>query len=182
MKEKRTFKTLFILLAVSLAIMPFVITFNNFFAAVVETTGFYQTIQNTLLPWEIRIVGVILEFFGIGVQVGGGTLYLAYGVRKEAVFIGWNCLGWQSFLLLIISLIVGFQGDFTFTSKLICTLIGFLGTFLLNILRIVVTTVLIFYLNKPFALVFHDYFAALVTVAWLGLFWWFSYRFVLEDK
>ncbi|MFC1727800.1 GxxExxY protein, partial [Patescibacteria group bacterium] len=32
------------------------------------------------------------------------------------------------------------------------------------------------------AVVFHDYLAAIMTVIWLIVFWWFSFSFVLEDK
>lgn len=33
-----------------------------------------------------------------------------------------------------------------------------------------------------FALLIHDYFAAITTIAWLFFFWWFAYSFVLETK
>lgn len=182
MKQKKTFKTLFILLAITLVFLPFVITFNNFFAFTIENTGFYRLIRETILPRQVKMAGVVLRLFKINVQVGMDTLYLTMGVKKTALRIGWNCTGWQSFLLFLISLIVGLQGDFTFSSKLICSLIGFLGTFLLNILRMVITAVGIFYISDIFGMVLHDYFAALMTVAWLGVFWWFSYSYVLEEK
>lgn len=40
----------------------------------------------------------------------------------------------------------------------------------------------IYYINSLFALVVYDYLVALMAVAWLFFFWWFSYAFVLEQK
>lgn len=181
MKEKKTFKTLFLLLAISLVILPFVTTFNSFLTSLVESTRVYRLIQQTILPWEVRVVGVVLQFLRIDVQVGADTLYLAQGVKKVAVYIAWNCLGWQSLLLFLVSLVIGFQGNFTRLSKITCATIGLLGVFLLNIFRLVVVAVGIFYINDLFALILHDYFAALTTIAWLFVFWWFAYVYVLEE-
>jgi hypothetical protein len=38
-------------------------------------------------------------------------------------------------------------------------------------------------ISRPlFAVVFHDYLAAIVTIVWLVVFWWFAYKFVLVEK
>jgi len=182
MKEKQTFKTLLALLAITLVLLPFVLTLNHFFSAAMERTRLYQLIQNHLLPWLIRISGVVLRFLGLGVEAGKDTLYLTWGEKKAAVYFGWNCLGWQSLLLLLASLLVGFQGNFTFASKLIAGGISFLGIFLVNILRVTIIALLIFRFNQLSALVFHDYLAAFLTLGWLFFFWWFCYAFVLEPN
>jgi len=181
-KQKQTFKIIFALLAILLVTLPFVTTFNSFLTSLVENTKAYRFIQQTILPWEIKIVGVVLQFLGIGVQAGQDTLYLTKAGKNVAVYIAWNCLGWQSLFLLIISLIVGLQGSFTLASKLICGAIGFLGIFLFNIFRMVVVAIGIFYINQIFALILHDYLTALMTILWLFVFWWFSYAFVLEER
>jgi len=61
-------------------------------------------------------------------------------------------------------------------------LIGILGTFLINLLRIALTVVLLVVSRPLFAVVFHDYLAAIMTIIWLVIFWWFAYSFVLEEK
>ena len=182
MGEKKTFKTLFILLAITLAVLPFVTTFNSFLTALVESSRLYRLVQETILPWEVRMVGVVLQFLKIGVGAGVDTLYLTQGSKRVAVYVAWNCIGWQSLLLFLVSLVVGLQGDFTRFSKINVAAIGFLGIILLNIFRMVVVAVGIFYINDVFALVLHDYFAALLTIIWLIFFWWFSYSYILEEK
>jgi len=57
-----------------------------------------------------------------------------------------------------------------------------MGTFFVNLFRLVFVTLLLAYSRPLFAVVYHDYLAAIVTIAWLFLFWWFSYSFVLENK
>lgn len=96
--------------------------------------------------------------------------------------ISWNCLGWQSLVIFAISLLTGLSGNFTRLSKLESILIGILGTFLLNLARIVVLVLGIVYANQFFAFVLHDYLMILAAILWLFLFWWFSYAFVLEKK
>lgn len=53
---------------------------------------------------------------------------------------------------------------------------------MINLLRMVFIVVGIYYVNTVFALLIHDYLAAITTVVFLIGFWWFSYSFVLEEK
>jgi len=186
MEQKKTFKLLLAGLAVMLALLPFVTTFNSVLTAAINKIGLYRTMQNSIVPFESRLIVTIIRPLGIPVFLAPigerAAFYLLKGTEYFPVELQWNCLGWQSLLLLAISLVVGFQGNFTRVSKLECILIGLLGTFLLNILRMVFITVGIFYINTVFALLIHDYFAALTTIIWLFFFWWFSYSFVLEEE
>jgi len=186
MNQKRTFKLLLAGLAVMLALLPFVTTFNSVLTVVINKIGLYQLMQRTIVPFESRLIVTIIRPLGIPAflaQTGErAAFYLLKGTDYFPVELQWNCLGWQSLLLLAISLIIGLQGNFTRLSRFECVLIGVLGTFLLNILRMVFITVGIFYVDTVFALLIHDYFAALTTIIWLFFFWWFSYAFVLEEK
>jgi exosortase/archaeosortase family protein len=96
--------------------------------------------------------------------------------------LAWNCLGWQSLLLLIVSLVAGLRGNFTNISRLECIVFGFFGTLLINVLRMSLVATGIYYVNTFFALVVHDYLMALMAIAWLIFFWWFSYAFILEER
>ena len=186
MRQKQTFKLLFAVLAVMLVILPFVTTFNAVLTTAINKVGLYRTLQETIVPFESRLVVVVVRFLGIPAflaQTGEkASFYLLKGSQYFPVQLEWNCLGWQSLLLLALSLLVGLSGNFTRLSKLECILIGFLGTFLVNILRMVFITIGIYHVNTVFAFLIHDYFAALTTIAWLFFFWWFSYSFVLEKR
>ena len=178
MKEKRTFAIIFALFAVLLAILPFLVSFNEVLTHLVEKFQLYMWVQNKIVPMEVKMVGVLVSPLGID--------YVAYrnGMSVNGTYaqLTWNCLGWQSLLLLIITLVVGLRGNYTLSSKIEAVLIGFLGTFLINLFRLTIIIILLAFFRPLFAILYHDYFAAVVTVAWLFGFWWFSYSFVLEEK
>ena len=180
--QKATFSAIFGFLVVLLMILPFVITFNEFLTTLVMKIPLYRAIQELLVPHLVRMVGVILSFLGIGVGVSGDTIYLAAGAKNVAAYISWNCVGWQSMLLLGLTLLTGLQGEHSFTSRLKTIILGFLGTFLVNVLRITIVAVFAFYFGRLPATIFHDYFSTLLIIVWFFFFWWFSYSFVLEGK
>lgn len=178
MREKRTFGIIFALLAVFLAVLPFLVTFNEALTHLVERLQLYMWVQEQIVPLEVKMVGVLVRPLGIN--------YLAHpnGMTVNGIYAGmtWNCIGWQSLLLLIITLVVGLRGNYTLVSKMETVLIGLLGTFLVNMARLVFIVILLAYSRPLFAVVYHDYLSAIVTILWLFGFWWFSYSFVLEER
>ena len=178
MKQKRTFTLIFALLAVFLAVLPFLVSFNEILTHLVERFRLYMWVQERIVPLEVKMVGVLVKPLGIN--------YLAHqnGMTVNGIYAGmtWNCIGWQSLLLLIITLIVGLRGNYTFWSKIETVLIGLLGTFLVNMARLTLIVIILAYSRPIFAVVYHDYLAAIVTILWLFAFWYFSYAFVLEER
>lgn len=176
--QKQTFLTIFILTAIILAVLPFVTTLNELMTRIVESTRLYQVIERLIVPWEVRLIGVLLLPFNLKfVATPEGMV-----INDVYVQISWNCIGWQGMLLLLITFVGGFQGNYTRLSKIEAIIIGILGTFLVNLLRMAVTSLLAVYYGQLFAILFHDYFAAFVFIIWLIVYWWFVYHFVLEDK
>lgn len=178
MKQKRTFAIIFALLAVLLAVLPFLVSFNEVLTHLVESFRLYMWIQKRIVPLEVKMIAVLVKPLGID--------FVAHpdGMTVKGLYAGmtWNCIGWQSLLLLIITLIVGLRGNYTFWSKIETILIGLLGTFLVNLLRMVLIVIILAVSRPLFAVVFHDYLAAIATIIWLFVFWYFSYAFVLEEK
>ena len=184
MDQKKTFRTLIIILVIMLSVLPFVTTFNSALTLLIDKFGLYKSLQYYLVPFESRLViGVVrvLKIPAFMAKPGDiASFYLLKGTTYLPVQIQWNCLGWQSLLLLGISFVFGFEGHFTGMSRLECVLIGILGTFLINVFRMVFIITGAYFINSLFAFLIHDYFAALTTIAWLIFFWWYSYRFILE--
>ena len=133
-----------------------------------------------VVPLEAKMMGAILMPFGYNYAFSPtNSVIVVNGINMG---ITWNCLGWQSFLLFFITLVVGFKGKYTRLSILEALGIGILGTFWLNITRMLFTILLAVHAPPIFRIVFHDYLAAITTVIWLVFFWWFSYSFILEGK
>lgn len=176
MKEKRTFAIIFALFAILLAVLPFLVSFNEILTHLVESFRLYMWVQERIVPLEVKMVGVLVKPLGID--------YLAHqnGMTVNGTYAGmtWNCIGWQSLLLLLITLVVGLRGNYTFWSKVETVLIGLLGTFLVNLGRLTFIVLLLAYFRPLFAVVYHDYLAAIMTIIWLFGFWWFAYSFILQ--
>lgn len=127
------------------------------------------------------MVTVLLNFFGISASPTTNAIvfHSKANVIGKSIIISWNCIGWQSLILLLITLITGLQGPYYWGSKLHTIIIGVLGTFWVNIMRITVVVLIAQYVNTMWAMIFHDYFSTFITVIWLLFFWWFAYAFVL---
>jgi len=76
-------------------------------------------------------------------------------------------VGWQSLILLGLSLIVGLRGPMTVTDRIQVIAVGVLGTVLINIARITVVCLLAALAGYLPAVLFHDYGGTLLLVAWL---------------
>ncbi len=176
--QKKTFLVIFSLFVLTLITLPFLVTFNEGLTKIVESTAIYKFIQATIVPYEVKTVAAMLYLLKIP------TTYSAEGLTVNGTFleVTWNCLGWQSMIFLLITCAVGLQGTYKRRSIIEAVTIGLLGTFLINVLRIMAVSLLGAYLPSVFAVVFHDYLAAIITIFWLFFFWWFVYSYVLEEK
>jgi exosortase/archaeosortase family protein len=184
--QKATFKKLFAGVAILLAILPFLVTFSAVLTEVFNKVGAYIWLQDKIVPFEARLVAVLLRGVNIkGVVTPGASFAMLLerpGQSPLPVALEWNCLGWQSLVLLGLTLITGLKGEWKTMSKVETVLLGVLGTFLVNVFRMAFITSLAYYVNHIAAMIIHDYFAAFIALIWLIFFWWFSYSFILEER
>lgn len=179
-RQKKVFVSILLVLSVVLVTLPFLVSFNEILTKIVEHNFLYVWIQDNIVPLEAKMMGVILAPFGYSYAYSPtNSTIVVNGLNMR---ITWNCLGWQSFLLLFVSLAVGLKGKFKKVSVLEALAIGILGTFWLNIFRMLLTVLLAVHAQPIFRIVFHDYLAAGTTVIWLFIFWWFCYSYVLREK
>ncbi len=177
-----TYQLILILASVILLILPFITTFNEFLTTIVMRLGLDGLLQGWVVPTEVRMIAVILRLFGIYATVSQTSLYLAKGSGTLPVYISWNCVGWQSFILFAITLITGLQGPYTRRSKVETVILGFLGTFLVNLWRISVVCVVAYYVGQLPAVIFHDYGGTILILLWLFAFWYFAHGYLLEPS
>lgn len=178
--HKKVFIYILLVFSIVLITLPFIVSFNEVLTRVVEKNLLYLWVQNNIVPIEAKMMGAILMPFGYEYAFSPtNSIIVVNGINMG---ITWNCLGWQSFLLLFVSLLVGFRGRYTKISVLEALGIGILGTFWLNILRMLFTVLLAVHAPPIFRIVFHDYLAAGTTVIWLFIYWYFSYSYVLIER
>jgi exosortase/archaeosortase family protein len=187
MDKKQTFKLIMAATVILLALLPLVVTFSSVLTGLFNKMGWYMWLQEVMVPFESRLVAVIVKLVGITAKVAPAgqdfSLVLLKGKNEMVpIRLEWNCLGWQSMVLLAATFITGLRGKFANLSKLETIVVGVLGTFLTNLLRMAFIVTLSYYWNSAAAMIIHDYFASLVAIVWMLFFWWFSYRYILEDK
>lgn len=186
MDQKSTFKKLFAGVAILLAVLPFIVTFSAILTSLFNKIGWYIWLQDKVVPFEARLVAVLIRIVNIkGIVTPGANFAMLLEGSDNTylpVSLEWNCLGWQSLILLSLTLITGLRGKWKLFSKLETVILGIVGTFLSNLFRMAFITSLAYYWNSVAAMIIHDYFAAFVALIWLIFFWWFSYSFVLEEK
>lgn len=183
--QKALFRKIFLVMAIILLALPLIVTFSSVLTTIFEKMSWYKFLENYLVPFESRLVIIIIKFFGVTGQVAVGenfSLVLAKGSSLIPIKLEWNCLGWQSMILLAITFAMGLRGKYSFGSKLEIVLIGILGTFIINLFRIAFIVILAYYWNALAAMIIHDYFASFVALVWILFFWWFSYTYVLDSS
>ncbi len=181
--EKSTFQLIFVVLVLILMFLPFVTTFNEILTKIVERAGWYGAIRDLIVPYLVRMIAVVLNWFGVATSQSLQTLTVqqnAMTAGGTTVYISWNCIGWQSFLLFILTLFTGLQGSFTLTSKIITVIFGLLGTFWMNVFRISFIVLVAHWWGTLPAILFHDYGSTLLIVIWLFIFWSVSYNHLLD--
>jgi len=168
--------------AVAFIVLPFVTSFNELLTKVVESLHLVSFIQGLAAPFLVKVLVVVLRALGIPAAGSGSYLYLTGGLIPTRIYISWNCIGWQSFILLAFTLVTGLQGPYTLRSKLITLLLGLEGTFLINLLRILIPSLLAFYVGFIPAILFHDYLGTVITLIWLSGFWYVSFGSLLAKS
>jgi exosortase/archaeosortase family protein len=95
------------------------------------------------------------------------------------LLISWNCIGWQSLILLGVSFFTGLRGHQPLESRAQVVLIGVAGTMLLNLLRVAAVAALAATWGQTAAVLFHDYGGTILVIGWLFAFWAFANRWIL---
>jgi exosortase/archaeosortase family protein len=132
-----------------------------------------------IVPIEARMVVGLLGFMGIHAAASGSHLVIWDSAGSmHTLFISWNCIGWQSLILLGVSFLSGLRGGQRVEARIQVVIIGIAGTMLLNLIRVAAVAVIAATLGQTPAVIFHDYGGTILVVAWLFAFWVFAQRFI----
>lgn len=184
--QKNTIKTILFSTVIFLMFLPLLATLSSFMTHSLDNSGWYEPIEKHLVPFESKLVRTVLGFVGIDTRTSYDLsryqFFMLKGDEAIEVDLAWNCLGWQSMLIFVISIVAGLRKKFSNISRLESIMFGFFGTLLINIFRMSTIAAGSYYLSNIFVLIIHDYLAVVISTMWLMFFWWFSYRYVLEEK
>src|ERR1700704_1876274 len=172
--------TLLAMASIALLILPFFSTFGELLTKAAMAAGFDAWLGQWIAPLEGKLVHGALALIGIPSAYDGSLLYVGTGPGSLALYISWNCVGWQTLLFLVVSMATGLQGEYTLRSRLETVALGVVGIAILNILRITVVAVVAYMFGQIPAVIVHDYGSVIATVVFLMAFWAFAYNVVLE--
>lgn len=181
-RGRDTYQLILLLSAVTLLLLPFVTTFNEFMTAMVMRMHLDGVLREWIVPVEARMVAALLSPLGVDVSVSSTSIYVGGGDFPLPVFISWNCVGWQSLILFALTIKTGLEGRYTLASQLRALTLGFLGVIWINLLRIAGIALMAYHFGRLPAVLAHDYGGTLMTIVWLALFWYFAINYVLEPK
>ena len=171
--------TLLAILCALLMLLPLVTTFDDFLTTWALQFGANNPLQ-AIVPIEARMVVGLLSLAGIHAAASGSHLVVwdsAGGMHT--LFISWNCIGWQSLVLLGVSFMSGLRGRHPIEARIQVIVIGIAGTMLLNLLRVAVVAGIAATVGVTPAVLFHDYGGTILVVAFLFGFWIFVQRWIL---
>jgi exosortase/archaeosortase family protein len=173
------------LLAVSCAllmVMPLVTTFDDFLTSWALQLGANNPLQ-AIVPVQARMVVGMLSVFGVHAAASGN--YMVVWDRSGAMhtlLIAWNCIGWQSLVLLGMTFLSGLRGEQPLEARVQIVFIGIAGTMLLNLMRVAAVAALAATWGQTPAVLFHDYGGTILVVGWLFGFWIFVQRWLLRPE
>jgi len=171
--------TLLAILCALLMLLPLVTTFDDFLTTWALQFGANNPLQ-AIVPVEARMVVGLLGLAGIHAAASGSHLVVWDGSGvMHTLFISWNCIGWQSLVLLGVSFMSGLRGHHPLEARVQVVVIGVAGTMLLNLLRVAVVAGIAATVGVTPAVLFHDYGGTILVVAFLFGFWIFAQRWIL---
>ncbi len=179
LRERDLNLTLLALACGLLMLLPLVTTFNDLLTTWAMRLGANNPLQ-TIVPVEARMVVGLLGLVGIHAAASGSYMVVWDGAgAMHSLFISWNCIGWQSLVLLGMSLLTGLRGRHPLEARVQVIVIGVAGTMLLNLLRVAAVAAIAATIGVTPAVLFHDYVGTLLVIAYLFLFWMFAQRWIL---
>ena len=171
--------TLIALACALLMVLPLVTTFDDFLTNWAMQLGANNPLQ-AIVPTEARMVVGLLAAVGVKAVASGSHIVVwdRAGVM-HTLLISWNCIGWQSLILLGVSFLSGLRGRHPLEARVQVVIIGVAGTMLLNLLRVAAVAALAATWGQTPAILFHDYGGTVLVVGWLFAFWIFVQRWIL---
>jgi len=171
--------TLIALACALLMVLPLVTTFDDFLSNWALQLGADNTLQ-AIVQTEARMVVGLLAAVGIKAVASGSYIVVwdRAGIM-HTLLISWNCIGWQSLILLGVSFLSGLRGRHPLEARIQVVIIGVAGTMLLNLLRVAAVAALAATWGETPAILFHDYGGTVLVVGWLFAFWIFVQRWIL---
>jgi exosortase/archaeosortase family protein len=141
--------------------------------------GVFKPLQAFALPtaataaalFDLLGYSVRLTFPAYGVDPSLPSLSIIMGGKTASATIAWACAGVQSLLLYMLIILVFFKkADISAFRKLTYFIIGLIGTFFVNVFRVISILVIMLNSGNDAGMIFHNTYGEIYSVVWIFLF------------
>ncbi|UCC33970.1 MAG: exosortase/archaeosortase family protein, partial [Candidatus Bathyarchaeota archaeon] len=137
------------------------------------------------VPHYVQFIVVILNMMGFGAETRPPDAIMLQTVEGGLILgFVWECVGVNSMLLFSILLVVTlFEESARLRTKFLWAVVGFLGVFLMNVIRLVIIFVADIFYGSSVGGQIHYFIGYVLFISWLVIFLYlFSQRRVLSEK
>jgi thaumarchaeosortase len=142
------------------------------------------TILQSFVPVTVSGASSILNLLGYGTRtfLGGadglGLIVTGAGVKSYRAIVSWSCAGSHSLFLYSFMIMLFLRGtSISRTRKIIYVVVGTVGTFFVNILRIVAILLAGVNSGASLATTFHEFYGEFFFIAWMFIYLSIIYLF-----
>lgn len=167
-------------IAVTFLCLPLLTSLNGVLASAVSSSGLSRVVAE-IVPYDSDSVSVLLNAVGLHAGNSPGSVWLYGGFFPVTATISWNCSGWQNFVVLGLTSVIGLKAIRGRGRQLAVLALAAAGMFAVNVLRIAIVVILAFSAGYPTALLFHDYAGTIMCLVWLFGFWAFALKHFAKE-
>jgi len=165
-------------------------SFSAEFLVVAGGSSFYvgqwlEYYMEPLVPYFVRVMAFVLMLLGIPATVQNPyTIMLSTSRGSVPVLFEAGCIGIQSFLIFSVIIVVTMiEESGSVRTKLLWSVVGVVGTFVVNIIRVSLIAAVIYYFGYENWGEIHAWIGYALFLLWLGFFFiLFSKREAVRDK
>ena len=147
----------------------------------------YENFFDPVANWFVNVITKIAGPEGLGYPVYSGEeagVFVVHG-RNEigALKVDWGCTGLRSlgmFSFILVALI--WPMALTWWKKAVGIVVGVVGAFIINILRMVMLALIMYYRDMQTTLLVHKHLGDFLFVIWMVVFWWVFFKYFEEEE
>ena len=148
--------------------------------------GTFETLQS-FVPITTSAATIVLNLLGYGTQTfssgadGLGLVVTGAGGKTYRAIVSWSCAGSHSLFLYSFMIMLFLRGtNISRTRKILYVIVGALGTFFVNIFRIVAILLAGVNSGASLAATFHEFYGEFFFIAWMFIY--LSLLYLLETR
>jgi len=147
----------------------------------------YENFFEEVANWFVNVIANIAGPGGMGYPIYPGEqsgVFTVHGINETgSLKVDWGCTGLRSLVMFsfILAALI-WPMYITIPYKFLGLAIGVLGAFLINILRLIMLALIMYYRDMATTLIVHKHLGDFLFILWMALYWWLFFRFFASEE